>query len=421
MEFDPTQTDPELKRFLEIDKRLFAIAIPFKILTMIEWPKNKQEEFLAAYNKGEKAIPHVEYPRHQHAEQLRVLDEILSATDSPHPIAQYLNQTARSYWLGHKFAENLGRPEMLQYSIDMYGRPGDFVTGSKYTNIDAARFFIEIADEFNDYHNVDEQDICVLAETIKSQLESEIAAVFTADKITVQIDENLVPKAAAGVNRVRLRSGTCFSRYDFKQLLEHEIFVHTLTALNGKYQRHLTCLGAGSPRTTATQEGLATFAELITGAIDLGRLKRIALRVLAVNMALEGANFIEVFEFFLKNGQSQSESFSSTQRIFRGGDPNGRYVFTKDSVYLDGLLRAHSFFRWAMKKNKLGLTRVLFSGRMTFDDAEKLAPLYESGVILPPKYLPPWLSQVPTLGGYLAFSLFANKIRVGTLDKEFRQ
>ncbi len=72
-----------------------------------------------------------------------------------------------------------------------------------------------------------------------------------------------------------------------------------------------------------------------------------------------------------------------------------------------------------MKKSKLGLTRVLFAGRMTFDDAEKLAPFYESQIIEPPKYLPPWLSQVPTLGGYLAFSLFANKIRVGSLDKEF--
>lgn len=419
MDFDPAQADPDLKRLLEVDKRLFAIAIQFKILSMIEWPKTKQDEFLTAYNRGEKIIPHVDYPQRQHSEQLKALDEIMAATTAQQPLAQYLNQTARSYWLGHKFAENLGKPEMLNYSIELYGRPGDLVSGSKYSNIDAARFFIEIADEFNDYHNVDEQDLCVLAETIKGQLEKEIAAVFTEDKVAVQVDEKLVPKAAAGFNRVRLRSGTCFSPYDFKQLLEHEIFVHTLTAINGKYQKHLTCLGAGSPRTTATQEGLATFAELITGAIDLGRLKRIALRVLAVNMALDGANFIEVFEFFLKNGQSQHESFSSAQRIFRGGDPNGRYVFTKDSVYLDGLLRAHSFFRWAMKKKKLWLTRILFSGRMTFDDAEKLAPLYDAGVILPPKYLPPWLSQVPTLGGYLAFSLFANKIRVGTLDKEF--
>ena len=413
------EIDADLKNYPDIDKRLFAIAIQFKILTMIEWPKAKQDDFLSKYRSGKKIIPEINYPAHQFTEQLKSLDEIVKQTDTPHPIAQFLHQTAKSYWSGHKFAEKLGQPEMLPYCVEMYGRPGDLVTGSKYSNLDAAKFFIEIADQFNDYHNVDEQDICVLAETIKSELENAISAVFVNDKISVQIDDSLVPKAAAGVHRVRLRSGTCFTPYDFKQLLEHEIFVHTLTALNGKYQSHLTCLGAGAPRTTATQEGLATFAELITGAIDLGRLKRIALRVIAVNMALEGANFIEVFEFFLKSGQSESESYSSTQRIFRGGDPNGRYVFTKDSVYLDGLLRAHSFFRWAMKKSKLGLTRVLFAGRMTFDDAEKLAPFYESQIIEPPKYLPPWLSQVPTLGGYLAFSLFANKIRVGSLDKEF--
>ena len=37
--------------------------------------------------------------------------------------------------------------------------------------------------------------------------------------------------------------------------------------------------GLGAPRTTRTQEGLATFAEIITGAIDISRLRRIALRV----------------------------------------------------------------------------------------------------------------------------------------------
>ena len=197
--------------------------------------------------------------------------------------------------------------------------------------------------------------------------------------------------------------------------------MHTLTAINGRAQPHLTTLSLGSPRTTATQEGLAVFAELITGSIDVDRLKRIALRVIAIDMALNGADFVQIFEYFLQNKLTQNESFTSTQRIFRGGDPRGKVVFTKDSVYLDGLLHAHSFFRWAMKNVKLDLAKILFAGRMTFDDAEKLAPFAASGLIARPKYLPPWLSQVPTLGGYLAFSLFANKIRVGILDKQFNQ
>jgi uncharacterized protein (TIGR02421 family) len=411
--------DSEIQSYLDLDRELVSVADEFRMLHLIEWPKDIQEKFLTNYRNGSKTLPHVEYKKHDFSAPLKRLDRVLAGTNTKHPVAQYIHQTARSYWLGHKLVEHMGQPEMLKYSIEIYGKPGDTVAGSSISSVEAAHFFIEVADQFNESFHIGEHEVCVLADTIKSQLEDAIRPIFTEDKINIVVDEKLVPKAAAGVSKVRLRSGTCFSPFDFRQLLEHEVFVHTLTAINGKHQKNITCMGLGAPRTTGTQEGLATFAELVTGAIDLDRLKRIALRVIAVDLAIQGANFIEVFEFFLKYRQSESESYSSTQRIFRGGDPRGGVAFTKDSVYLDGLLRAHGFFRWAMKHQKLQLARVLFSGRMTFDDAEKLAPYAETGLVLPPRYLPPWLSQVPTLGAYLAFSLFANKIRVGTLDKEF--
>jgi uncharacterized protein (TIGR02421 family) len=420
-EYDLGAADAEIKDYLDCDKKLVEIGRTLKILTLIEWPKNIQPEFLTSFAEGNPKIPTVTYPKYDHSEALKSLDDIISRTSSGHPIAQYIHDTAKSYHSAHRLIESLGQPEMLPRSLELYGRPGDMIAGSKFSSLDAANFFIEISNQFDEYFDLDDDDLCILADSIKEQLDKAIKEVITDDKVEVLIDEKLVPKAAAGVSRVRLRSGTCFSRYDFKQLLEHEVFVHTLTALNGRHQKNLQSLSLGSPRTTATQEGLATFAELITGSIDLNRLKRIALRVIAVDMGLSGANFIEIFEYFLKNGQTDTESYSSTQRIFRGGDPNGKYVFTKDSVYLDGLLHAHSFFRWAMKNHKLPLAHVLFSGRMTFEDAEKLSPFVDTGLILKPKYLPPWLSQVPTLGGYLAFSLFANKISVGRLDREFGQ
>ena len=80
----------------------------------------------------------------------------------------------------------------------------------------------------------------------------------------------------------------------------------------------LPSLALSSPRITATQEGLATFAEQITGSIDIERMKRISLRIEAVAMALDGADFIEVFRYFLDAGQSRSDSFTSAQRVFRG-------------------------------------------------------------------------------------------------------
>jgi uncharacterized protein (TIGR02421 family) len=378
-----------------------------------------QEEFMTSWKKGEPHLPKVVYPKIEFTEPLKKLEEIIRATDHNDPVAQFLHETAKSYYYAHLLVEKMGQPDMTRYSQDIYGRPGDTVAGSTYTNIDAAKFFIEITDQFNDAYALQEQEECILATTVRDDIEAATRKVITDHKVDIIVDENLVPKAAAGVTRVRLRSGTCFSKYDFQQLLQHEVFVHTLTAINGRQQKNLKSLRLGSPRSTATQEGLATFAELVTGAIDLNRLKRIALRVLATDMALRGANFIDVFKFFVAHKQSESESFSSARRIYRGGDPKGYVAFTKDSVYLDGLLKAHSFFRWAMKTHQLDLAQVLFAGRMTFEDAEKLAPLLKSGFISPPRYLPPWLSNIHTLGGYLAFSLFANKIKVDALDRKF--
>ncbi|MFT7220050.1 MAG: hypothetical protein ACI8Z1_001667, partial [Candidatus Azotimanducaceae bacterium] len=85
--------------------------------------------------------------------------------------------------------------------------------------------------------------------------------------------------------------------------------------MNGRKQPLLTAFSLGAPRTTAAQEGLATFAELVTGAIDVARIERIALRVIAIDKALSGANFIEVFELFIDSGHTEIESFNSTMRV----------------------------------------------------------------------------------------------------------
>ena len=48
-------------------------------------------------------------------------------------------------------------------------------------------------------------------------------------------------------------------------------------------------------------------------------------------MALDGADFIDLFKFFLVSGQPEIESVRSAQRIFRGGAVKGGIVFTKDA------------------------------------------------------------------------------------------
>jgi uncharacterized protein (TIGR02421 family) len=192
--------------------------------------------------------------------------------------------------------------------------------------------------------------------------------------------------------------------------------VHSLTALNGRAQPNLASLARTSPRVTATQEGLAVFAELMTGSIDITRLKRISLRILAIDMALNGADFVEVFRFFVGHGQSAADSFHSAQRVFRGVPVGGGAAFTKDNVYLSGLLTVHTFFRWALKHRRLDLTRHLFAGKLALADVVSLEPAFASGFIAPPRYLPPWMQQAHGLAGKLAFSLFVNRIRMNRVD-----
>src|SRR4029079_9687951 len=169
---------------------------------------------------------------------------------------------------------------------------------------------------------------------------------------------------------------------------EHEAFVHSLTALNGRGQPLLQSLALSSPRTTATQEGLATFAEQITGSIDIERMKRVSLRIEAVAHALDGANFVDVFRYFLDAGQHPPESFSSTQRVFRGVPLTGGCAFTKDTVYLRGLIGVHTFFRSALRERKLLLCGCVFAGKMTLADVQRFEPLFDSGDSGPAVLLP---------------------------------
>ena len=132
----------------------------------------------------------------------------------------------------------------------------------------------------------------------------------------------------------------------------------------------------------------------------------------AVVRAMEGADFIEVFRYFLDAGQPPNESFVSAQRVFRGVPTTGGYAFTKDTVYVRGLVGVHTFFRWALRERKLRLCRLLFAGKMTLADVQRFEPMFDCGALVAPRWLPQWISRANGLAGMLAFSLFANRIRL---------
>jgi uncharacterized protein (TIGR02421 family) len=413
----PTATiAPELQRYAELDKRLLAAARGINILPTVAWPASLENRLIAAYSKGQFALPEVTYARPDLSAARAELAAIEQQAGSDDPLGQYLGRTAESWRIAAEMLESVGTAAVTAPSIALYGRPGDLIPGSQRSNLDAAHYFVELSNELGADLLADDSNTNIPADVLREDLSKTLDDFFGAGIISVEVDPELTAKAAAGATRIRLRGGTSFSEYDRHQLLAHEAFVHSLTALNGRRQPLLTSLARTSPRVTATQEGLAVFAELMSGAIDIARLKRISLRILAIDMALNGADFVEVYRYFSACGQSVADSFHSAQRVFRGVPLSGGAAFAKDNVYLSGLLTVHTFFRWALKERRMDVLRHLFAGKLTLHDVITLQPHFESGAILPPRWLPPWMQHVHGLAGKLAFSVFINGIHMNRVQ-----
>lgn len=408
----------QIEHFAALDARMVAAVRGIRLLEAISWPARVQQDFLTRWRRGDSRLPAVAYPPQDFAEVREELGAIAAAADAEHPLGAYLRATAESWRMATCLLESLGTPAVTTHSAQIYGRPGDLLPGGGETNLDAARHFLEVADELDGALPVDEAEYCISAADLRDEMQVALDRFFVGHEVRVELDPELIAKAAAGPTRVRLRSGAAFTEYDRRQLLEHEAFVHSLTAINGGRQPWIRSLARTAPRATATQEGLAVFAEQISGAIDINRFKRISLRVIGIDMALAGADFIEVFRFFLGAGQTEADSFASTQRVFRGAPVTGGSAFTKDTVYLHGLLSVHTFFRWALHHRRLRETRLIFAGKFALQDVLALGPMFDDGSLVEPLYIPPWAQRANGLAGMLAFSLFANRIRLNRVEAD---
>jgi len=398
-----------LGKVKELDERLAGIVDPIKVLSALGWPRGVEDEFLRAYRAGQPELPKVTLPPRDHTREIQLLEELQADCDREHPLDNLVYKTARSYESAARMLGAIGTPEFSRYSIELYGKPDDPYKNQDFTALDAADYFLERTDDLVGGHVVPPTLATVPAEEFAARLAKAVAEFFVDDKVEVVLDPDLSSKAIAGSKRIRLRAGAMFSDLDLDQLLYHEAHVHAATMHNGKKQPNLKLLALGAPRTTRTQEGIAVLAELLTLSLDVSRLRRLALRVKAIARVLDGADFIDVFKSFLEAGQSEEESYQSSVRCFRGGDVRGGVAFTKDSVYLKGMLEVYAFLMTCVHENRPEFASALFAGRLTLGDVVELAPYFETGFIVPPRYVPHWARDLRTLTSAFAFNAFLTR------------
>ncbi|MEP6483956.1 MAG: tyrosine/phenylalanine carboxypeptidase domain-containing protein, partial [Rudaea sp.] len=208
-----------LARFSELDRRLTVAVKGIKLLASVSWPMRVQSIFLEKWHAGEPQLPEVTYTRCDFSQTREELETIFLEADAAHPVGDYIRRTAQSWRIATELLDAVGTPNITEHSIRLFGRPGDQLPGGHVSNIDAAKHFIDLANELDKEIVGGEADYCIPAELLRDELQQRISAFFNQHKVVVTIDPNLIAKAAAGPTRIRLRSATCFSEYDKHQLL----------------------------------------------------------------------------------------------------------------------------------------------------------------------------------------------------------
>jgi len=186
-------------------------------------------------------------------------------------------------------------------------------------------------------------------------------------------------------------------------------------------QEQFPILASAHAGTTRTQEGLAVFTEFISGSMDPARFQRLGARAIAIRMCMDGADFMQIYHYFLGRRDMPEEAFEDARRVLRGGPLTGGAPFTKDCTYLQGLLQIHNFLRSAVSAGRIDCLGLLFCGKMDLEDVPALGMLAAEGLLSPPRYLPPRFADPRFLVAYLAYSAFLNSINLPAIAQYYRE
>ncbi len=228
----------------------------------------------------------------------------------------------------------------------------------------------------------------------------------------------MVADAAAGADVIKLNQHAMFSDRDLRYLEVHEGWVHVGTTLNGESQPYCSFLTNGPPSASVMQEGLAVLNEVVTFSSYPARMRKITNRVIGLDKISDGADFLDIYRYFIECGLPEEDSYRHATRLFRGSTPTGG-AFTKDLSYAKGFVLIYNFILFAIIKHRVDLVSLLFTGKLLLDDLPLLAELREHGLITEPLYLPPQFRDLSALTVWMSMSLYLNKFDLKQIRKSF--
>src|SRR6056297_1532916 len=359
-------------RYRDAARILHDVARPMRVLSALGWSAEVRDTFLSS---GAQRLPE---PTYAPVDPAPVLDGVAAARRRLRPgtvVDDWLEREAQSLESTALMLASVGTTAFHAYSRQLYGVPDQPLRFDPATPLELARqvhgSLAELAD----------------ADLIQPVRRSRTSEHFGDDAPEVLIVDELSANAVASTSRIKVRRDARFTSKDAAQLLNHEAFIHVATGLNGRAQTDIPILAIGHPGTTRTQEGLAVYSEYVSGTLGPDRLRRLADRIVAVQMVVDGADFIELYRWFLERTHDAEQAFESTRRIFRGSPITGGAPFTKDCAYLSGFLSVSTFVRSAFTAGRSDTLALLFSGKLDLFAVPALAELRAQGLVQPARFL----------------------------------
>lgn len=418
------------ERLLALSNRLIEIQRPIQILDSIKWPNEFRDAFFASRASILPSADLSFYHRRPLPFNLcacaLALDDLrqecrrkLGKHDA---LGMILQDTIDQYKRVIALLDSRGTPDFLHHSQALYGSARQDLRGDDNINLlDMAErlcaiFSLPAAKHLSRTHTKE-----FSAEHAVARLTGRLETYFEPGAVRVVLDDGIVSDASAGGDKIKINRQAVFSQLDLQVLEVHEGWVHVGTTLNGRAQPWATWLSIGSPRITAIQEGLAVLIETLTFSSFPNRARRLSDRIVAVDMAEQGADFIEVYRHFVDRNISPQDSYTIAQRVFRGGMVQGGACFTKDLSYVRGFMELINFIRSAILEGVPEILPMLFVGKVTLDDVPVLYEHHLDGLISPPRYQPSMFGDLNGLYVWFGFSSGLALIDIESVQTHFRE
>ncbi|WP_049722090.1 flavohemoglobin expression-modulating QEGLA motif protein [Gilvimarinus polysaccharolyticus] len=407
-----SSTQTYLTKLKALSDQLVELQKPIRILDAIKWPVETQERFFTA---GAKCLPDMgrsyyeqsplAFDQHKLTDAFIELErDVVRQLGNQDALGRILRDTIDQYRLVLEMLGARGTARFGELSRQLYGSPSDCIAGDNKTLLEIGQelcqvFSLPAASQLTQL-STRQQD----AHEATAYLSKRMDEYFGAGTVNVTLSDDIVSDAAAGGDCLKVNRRSTFTQQDLNVLEVHEGWVHIGTTLNGRAQPWATWLSVGSPRITAIQEGMAVLMETLTFSSFPKRAQRVSDRVVAVDMAERGADFIELYRFFRDRGDSEQDSYRVAQRVFRGGTVTGGSVFTKDISYVKGFVENVGFIRSAILAGQPEMIPLLYLGKLALDDIPALQEHLQLGHIVAPRFLPPMFKNLNGLYVWFGFS-----------------